>query len=827
MVYPDNYELKVGFDRIRKITSDLCLSEMGRENCSQIVFSSSPEEVERRAGEVWEFQKILKLEDDFPIDNYYDLRPCLKKIRVEGAYPETSELYDLKRSLHTIKGIYNFIKNRNAEKDEFPLVGSICSEIRLYPFVFDSIDRILSKDGTIKDNASPELGRIRSDLKRLTASVSRKLQSILKQSQTDGIVEQGTTIALRNGRGVIPVGVYDKNKLRGLVHDHSATGKTVFIEPEEVVALNNQVAELEYSEKREIIKILVAFADLIRPYLDELLENYMILGTIDLVRARALLGNMINSVLPVLSSSREMEWTGAVHPLLFMTFENIGQRKVVPLDIHIDERDRIILISGPNAGGKSVCLKTVGLLQYMFQCGYTVPVSEGSLFMIFDDLFIDIGDEQSIDNDLSTYSSHLVNMKHFLKNSGTGSLVLIDEFGTGTEPMLGGAIAEAILSELNTNGVYGVITTHYTNLKHFASSAPGIVNGAMMFDSHRMEPLFRLDIGKPGSSFAFEIAKRIGLPDKVLEKASESIGEEHINFDRHLKDILRDKRYWEKRRDNIRRQGRKLDDLIADYENGVAELKKERKEILADAKEEAGKILSGANRVIENTIREIKESQAEKEKTREARKAIEEVKNDIGQESEEQLRIERKIKKLKEREKPIKREKHDSSKRPVREKEISKEISAGSFVLMEGSNSVGEVVRIKGKKATVIFGSVATTLPVEMLRHAGEDDIRRMRKGTERKAVLDWDDTMRRSRFKPEIDIRGKRADEALNIVRDLVDEAIVVSYPSVRILHGKGDGILRQIIREYLSTAPLVKTFRDENIEAGGSGITVVELDL
>ena len=484
---------------------------------------------------------------------------------------------------------------------------------------------------------------------------SRRLNSILKQAQADGIVDADTAASVRNGRGVIPVNTYDKRKIRGLIHDQSASGKTVFIEPDEIVEINNEIVELEYEERREIVRILTSFADDIRPYIDDLLASNDFLGEIDFIRAKAILGNQLGSIKPAISSFQGIFWRNAVHPLLNIAFRKLKGRKVIPLDIVLEEKNRIVLISGPNAGGKSVCLKTVGLLQYMMQCGLTIPVGEGSESGIFNDIFIDIGDEQSIENDLSTYSSHLISMKYFVKNASDRSLILIDEFGTGTEPMLGGSIAEAILGEFNKSGSYGVITTHYTNLKHFASLTDGIINGAMLFDNNLMQPLFQLSIGKPGSSFAFEIARKIGLPEEILKIASEKAGIKNINYDRNLKDIARDKRYWETKRQNIRQHEKRLEELMEQYEKEISGAKNLRKEIISKAKTEAESMLSETNRMIENTIRQIKESQAEKEKTKEARLKLDEFRQTVAEEvkpvdtaSEEKvIRLTRKVKKLK------------------------------------------------------------------------------------------------------------------------------------------------------------------------------------
>ncbi len=830
MTYPDEFEVKVGFDRIREKIYDLCLSQQGREKTASISFSTDQGAINEKLSQTAEFQKILELEEEFPLDHFYDLRPTLQKMKIDGSYPDISELYDMKRSLITLRNIHSFF-NHEEHAESYPELHRLIRGIKVYPYVIESISRIMSKEGTIKDNASSELSGIRSDLKKSGALVSKRMQAILKQAQNDGIVEKGTSVAIRNGRGVIPVNVYDKNKIKGLVHDQSASGKTVYIEPAEIVNLNNQIIELEYAEKREIIKILVDFADRIRPYIDDLLLSYDVLGDIDLVRAKAILGRRLGSIKPLVHDSSVIKWSQAIHPLLYLAFEDIPGREVVPLDIELGETSRIVVISGPNAGGKSVCLTTVGLLQYMIQCGFTVPVEQGSEFGIFSKLFINIGDEQSIENDLSTYSSHLMNMKYFLKNADNQTLILIDEFGTGTEPVIGGALAESMLGELNSIRVFGVITTHYTNLKHFASAEEGIVNGAMMFDNHKMEPLFKLDIGKPGSSFAFEIARRIGLPEEILEIASKKAGREHIDFDRHLKDVLRDKRYWDRKRQNIRIESKKLEDLVISYEKEIAGLKSERKEIIKRAREEAEALLAAANKTVEKTIKEIREAQAEKERTKKSRERIDKLKEGIKNTAEgEDKKIEEKRKKLREKQKkvrlPVNEDSEKSDSGAVYEK-AEGPLKTGDKVVMEGSDRVGEVISTEKNKLSIAFGNIITSVDYSKVRRASAREIDSAGIKPSSSADLNWDITKRRVSFSPDKDVRGLRAEEALNTVREFIDEAIMVQYPVLRILHGKGDGILRQVIREYLSTVDLVKDYYDEHIEAGGSGITIVELDL
>lgn len=830
MIYPDEFEVKVGFDRIREKIYGLCLSQQGREKAAAFLFSTDKAVITDKLSQTDEFQKILELEHEFPIDYFYDLRPGLQKMKVEGSCPEINEVFDLKRSLNTLKSIYGFFSDKEHAKS-YPELHRLSRGIKAYPFVIDSINRIMSKEGTIKDNASPELSGIRTELRKNGTLISKRMQSILRQAQNDGIVDKDTALAVRNGRGVIPVSVYDKNKLRGLVHDQSASGKTVYIEPSEIVELNNEIKELEYAEKREIIKILIDFADRIRPYIDDLLTSYDILGEIDQIRAKALLGIKLGSIKPVLHDKPALKWSEAVHPLLFLTFEDLSGREVIPLDIELNEQARILVISGPNAGGKSVCLTTAGLLQYMLQCGLTVPVKQGSEFGIFSKLFINIGDEQSIDNDLSTYSSHLLNMKYFLKNADNRTLILIDEFGTGTEPIIGGAIAESILGELNSRKAFGIITTHYTNLKHFASAEEGIMNGAMMFDNHRMEPLFRLTIGEPGSSFAFEIARRIGLPEQILDIASKKTGEDHINFDKHLKDVLRDKRYWDRKRQNIRIESKKLEDLINSYEKEIKTLKSERKAIIKRAREEAEDLLVETNRTIEKTIKEIKEAQAEKERTKALRKNLEKLKEETEHLSEvEDKQIADKKKKLIEKKKKVRLPiiKDREEKNSLQGKDTGTgPLKAGEKVIMEGSDRVGEVILTDRNKVSIAFGNIITTVDYSKVRRASVREITSSGIKSSSPANLDWDITRRRASFSPDRDLRGLRAEEALNSVREFIDEAIMVQYPTLRVLHGKGDGILRQVIRDYLSTVDLVKDYYDEHVEAGGSGITIIELDV
>ncbi|MDY6802138.1 MAG: Smr/MutS family protein [Bacteroidota bacterium] len=825
MLYPENFENKIGFDRIREMLKGGCLCNLGRNRVDKIRFSKNYTFIQTLVSQVDEFKQIMAMEEDFPLNHFFDVTDAIKKIRVEGTYLLPEELFGLKRSLETIRAILNFFKTRK-DDEKYPYLQRLTENVKLYPFIFERIDGIITKDGKIKDNASPDLGAIRKEISHKERTVSKRLHAILKEAQKSGIVEPDISLSIRDGRATIPVDASHKRKIKGLILDESATGKTAYIEPTEIVELNNDIRELYYAEKREIIKILTSFTNDVRPYSNDLLLAYEFMGTIDFIRSKALLANKLNGIKPVFVNRPYLQWKQAIHPLLFLSFQD-ENRKVVPLDIELNnDNQRILLISGPNAGGKSVCLQTVGLLQYMFQCGLLVPMHENSEIGIFQHLFINIGDDQSIENDLSTYSSHLMNMKYFIKSANQKTLLLIDEFGSGTEPMLGGAIAESILDTLNQKKVFGVITTHYTNLKHFASSAHGIENGAMLFDTDKIQPLFKLSIGEPGSSFAFEIARKIGLPEDILQSATAKIGKGHINFDKNLKDIIRDKRYWESKRESVRKSEKKLEQLIANYSSELEDAEKLRKEVLKKAKEDAQQMLDGVNKRIENTIREIRESQAEKEKTKKARKQLADYKEQIENiDSTEEEKIQRKIEKLKNREKRKK-----ESTKPVKEnqKEESKPdiFEKGDKVRLHGQETAGEVLDVNGQSIMVAFGNMITTLDKKRLEKISEKQYQQMAGSDGQASSPKWDFGEKRLNFKPEIDVRGKRADEALQAVRDFIDEALVINIGTVKILHGKGDGILRQLIRQYLETVDLVKSFHDESVQFGGSGITIVEFE-
>ncbi len=825
MLYPESFEKKIGFDKIREMIKGNCLCNLGKHSANKMRFSDSYKFINNLINQVEEFRQIILMEDNFPVNHFFDTTECLKRISVIGTFIQTDELFNVKRSLETIKAIISFFKSRK-EDNKYPYLQNVVSGVKVHSFILERIDKIITGQGRIKDNASSELQNIRGEIRSKERSINKQLQSILKAAQKDGFVASDVSLVMREGRSVIPVDSSNKRKISGIVVDESTTGRTSYVEPIEIVDLNNLLKELAYSERREIVKILTEFTDDIRPYIDDLLYSYRFLGTIDFIRAKAKVAIKLNSIKPIFNNQASFNWQKAVHPLLYNSFKK-EKREVVPLDIQINTNNqRILLISGPNAGGKSVCLQTVGLLQYMFQCGMLVSMSENSEIGLFKNLFIDIGDDQSIENDLSTYSSHLYNMKYFIKNADKNTLLLIDEFGTGTEPMLGGAIAESILDSLNKKNAKGVITTHYTNLKHFASSENGIENGAMLFDTDKINPLFKLSIGEPGSSFAFEIARKIGLPENILQNATSKIGKEHIDFDKNLKDIIRDKRYWATKREKIRKEEKRLDELVDNYKTELDSANKTRKEIIKKAKEEANDLLLGVNKKIENTIKDIRDNQANKEKTKSLRKELEIEKSKlVNLQDIDDEKVLKKIEKIKNRKNKGKKSSHENE-IVKKTKKIDTVISMGDKVIIIGQNSVGEVLEINDKNYTVAFGNMRTTIKKQKVEKISNTRYNQLNKQEKNNYSENWDFGEKRINFKPEIDVRGKRAEEALQKVKDFIDDAIVINVSTVKILHGKGDGILRQLIREYLETVDMVKGFKDEQVQFGGSGITIVEFE-
>ena len=852
MIYPNNYEQKIGFDEIRRILKGHCQSSLGQEKVDEITFSDDANMVNEQMAQVREMRRLMQATEKPEMNYFFDVRESVARLRMENTHIEEDELFDLRRSLETIGIIVTFLNKNNGddERPEFlyPALHRMAEDVQTFPAIIRRIDSILDKFGKIKDSASMTLAGIRHEIEQTAGSISRTLYTILHSAQRDGLVAQDVAPTLRDGRLMIPVAPGLKRKIKGIVHDESATGKTVFIEPAEVVEANNKVRELEAAERREIIRILTVFSDELRPHVQEVLDSYRFLAEIDLVHAKAEMAEQMQAFEPEVKAEPTMDWIRAIHPLLQRSLAK-QDKKVVPLDIMLVKDKRLLIISGPNAGGKSVCLKTVGLLQYMMQCGLSIPIGDRSTVGVFQNIMIDIGDEQSIADDLSTYSSHLLNMKNMMKQANNRTLLLIDEFGGGTEPTIGGAIAEAVLKQFWKKEAFGVITTHYQNLKHFAEDHPGVINGAMLYDRHQMQALFLLSIGQPGSSFAIEIARKTGIPEEVISDASEIVGSDYIQSDKYLQDIVRDKRYWEGKRQTIHQHEKSLEGHIQRYETNLEEIERERKAILNRAKQQAEELLAEANRRIENAIREIKEAQAEKEQTRLIREELQEfreqVKNDDtrGLMSEEdfakrlQKMEERKARKEKRKAEKGEQQRATSEKLAARAKanlnDANRPLEKGDSVRIKGTNSVGEIESIQGKQATVVFGGLRSKVKLEQLERAAKaketaanpaDKHAHLAIQTSHVTRATMED--RRQNFHQDLDVRGMRGDEAIDTVMHFIDDAILIGLSRVRILHGTGTGILRQLIRQYLNTVPNVKKAKDEHVQFGGAGITVVDLE-
>ena len=837
MIYPDNFEIKIGFNEIRTHLKSFCLGTLGKENVDNMVYSDDASVVTEWLCQTREFRKLQECADDFPLQYFFDMREAVSRVRIEGTHLEEPELFDLRRSLNTIACIVRYLNGSDGEGNyDYPALHRVTEDIRVFPELVVRIDQIVDKFGNIKDTASPALADIRRELSRAEGSVSRTLYNILHAAQSEGLIDKDVTPTMRDGRLVVPVAPGMKRRIKGIVHDESSSGKTVFVEPAEVVEANNRIRELEAEERREIIRILTDFTNTIRPFAKDIVASYRLLADVDFIRAKAEFAKLVNGIEPDIADGPVVDWISARHPLLWLSLGKQG-KKVVPLDIMLTPDSRILIISGPNAGGKSVCLKTVGLLQYMLQCGLSVPVGERSHLGVFKNIMIDIGDEQSIENDLSTYSSHLLNMKNMMQRANDRTLLLIDEFGTGTEPQIGGAIAEAVLNQFVKKSSYGVITTHYQNLKHYADSHPGIANGAMLYDRQGMKPLFQLAIGQPGSSFAVEIARKTGLPEEVIREASDIVGSDYIQSDKYLQDIVRDKRYWERKRQNIHQREKDLEKIVEKYEADIKELAQKRKEILRQAKEQAEELLRESNKNIENTIREIRECQAQKEETKRLREELNAFKADVGEidtKSTDEL-IEKKMRQIMERKERREKRKHEKKTSAALKPSVQPSVqpkaeadkmpfNTGDTVRMKGLTSVGTVEKVDGKTATVVFGGIRTKVATSRLEHTEKPVATAAQQAfavsRETRSVID----NRKLNFRQDLDVRGMRGDEALDAVTHFIDDAILVGMPRVRILHGKGNGILRNLIRQYLSTVPNVISCKDEHVQFGGAGITVVD---
>ncbi|MBQ2243178.1 MAG: Smr/MutS family protein [Bacteroidales bacterium] len=841
MIHPEKIEPKIGFDKIREMISAKCGTEYGRHRVEEEAFSTNRKEIEHRLSLTDEMRLIQIFESSFPDSGFIDCIPFLIPLQAGYSHIDTISLAKLRDTLETLRKILNFFKNTG--EGEYPCLKKMSETIFTFPEVSRRIDTILDRFGEVRDNASDALFEIRRSIREKEGTISRRIQAILRKAQEDGVAEEDASVSVRDGRMLIPVAVGNKKKIPGFVYDESASGKTAFVEPMEIVELNNQVRELHFAEQREIVRILTEFTEFLRPYLPEIIASAEYMGELDFISAKAMVASRFAAGKPVISVSGEVRLQRARHPLLEENLKREG-KKIVPLDLQLNPDKRILLISGPNAGGKSVCLKTVGLLQYMMQWGMLITTAESSELPVFKDIFIDIGDNQSIENDLSTYSSHLLNMKNILDEAGDRSLVLIDEFGSGTEPAAGGAIAEEILSELERRGCYGVITTHYTNLKFYAGNSTGVINGAMLFDVQKIEPLFKLEMGLPGNSFAFELARKMGLPESIVHGAEERAGSDFVTIERNLRKIARNKKQLEERLAKIKSTDKTLENITEKYEKELGDIKSVRKGIIEEAKREAQEILAQANKKIEATIKEIKESQAEKEKTKVARKSLTLFQEELtsGAKSKTDEDIDRKMAQIIERKKRQQERKEQREKKrggqdsaaeakevikEVQEQKEAAQIVVGGKVKVKGSELVGEVVKVSGKSISVAIGEIITKMSIDKVEGISGKQYKDHFKPAERKSVYSGSSiSERRLNFNPNIDIRGKRLDEAIEIVTRFIDDAIMVDMGQVSILHGKGNGVLREEIRKYLKITPGVKSFRDEHIERGGTGITIVELD-
>lgn len=856
--YPDNFERKIGFDEVRTLLKGRCISSLGTEWVdNRVQFLTAYADVRQALDEVSEMRQFLEADADDVELNFFDVREALLRIRPERTHMEELEFFDLKRSLQTVIDFLQAIHyesqdeatddedDEEKEPSPYPALCRMADGVQSFPQIVRRIDDVLNKYGKVKDTASPELLTIRHTLEQTSRSISHSLRSLIIEAQNDGLIDRDVTPTLRDGRLVIPVAPSLKRKIKGIVHDESASGKTVFIEPTAVVEANNRIRELRAAEQREVIRILQELTLTVRPHIKEILASQQLLGHVDYLRALCAFSDAFEAIVPRLVKQPTVNWLEAVHPLLQQSLKRHG-RTMNPLNITLPRGKNILLISGPNAGGKSVCLKTAGLLQYMLQCGMPVPVSEDSTAGLFSSIFIDIGDDQSLSDDLSTYSSHLLNMKEMMRRADSHSLLLIDEFGGGTEPQIGGALAEAILGRFVESGTMGIITTHYQNLKHFAQDAPTVVNGAMLYDRQQMQPLFVLQVGNPGSSFAIEIARKIGLPEDVIDRAREIVGQDYVLSDKYLLDIVRDKTYWENKRKNIHQREKHLEETIARYEHDVETLHEERKSVIRQAKNEAENLLQTANAKIENTIRSIREAQAEKERTQEVRREFEDFKAEVKADPKEEERIARKMESIRRRQE---RKRNGEGKKKTAPSPTLPQTGAGAvanvaspdggrmegaitfhtgdYVRMKGQQTVGRIESISGKQAKVVFGMIHTVLPFSRLEPATKpkaDTVSKVSTFVSREtrdAVYE-----KKLHFKPEIDLRGMRADEALPATAYFIDDAILLEQSRVRILHGTGTGALRELVRNYLATVTGVRRYHDEDVRFGGAGITVVELE-
>lgn len=823
MIFPQDFESKIGFDTIRNLLESYCSSELGREEVRNMHFSSTHSDITHKLQCVDEMMQIKSQALPMPAIGPLDILPALLSIKSQHSYMTEQNLLKLGHMLQNFSEIQNFFaseRNLDTNIPNYPNLDSIISNLLTFPSIVKIINDAVNKFGEVKDTASPALYDIRQDIKKAQGSMHRAMRRVLDNAVAKGLVDKDTSPSIRDGRLVIPVNAADKRQISGIVQDESASGKTVFIEPSEVVEAANHLRELQIEERREIVAVLIGIADIIRPSIEDMVSSCNIIGMLDFIVAKSLLAIDLNAHLPHINEKPELEWYHAEHPSLILSLRS-SNRKVVPLNITLSSKNRILIISGPNAGGKSVCLKTVAAVQYMMQCGLMPTIADNSHMGIFKNIFIDIGDEQSFENDLSTYSSHLKNMRFFLKNSNKNSLLLADEMGSGTEPLIGGAIAQAILNQLGHTCCYGIVTTHYQNLKTFADNTPGFINGAMLYDRARLEPTFQLSIGNAGSSFAIDIANKMGLPKEVIEDAKKIVGEDYINLDKYLSEIARDRKYWANKRQNIKEKENKLDSILSDYEDLAGNLTAQRKLIISEARKEAQEILKSANAKIERTILEIRKVQAEKEKTKLLRKELNEFVKDNSRVEENSI-VPKQIRNLKHKS----RKNKELEKIPVAPTIADRPFEVGDYVLLDSNTQPGKILSIDGKKAEVAFGALRSFVDISRIKLTKKPKTAPLLTDFGLSSTTYDDSRERQLKFKNEIDVRGMRADEAIQAVTYFIDDAIQFNASKVRILHGTGHGILKTLIRQQLKANPNIRYFGDEDIRLGGAGITVVEIE-
>ncbi len=814
-------ESKLGFDKIRRIISDRCLTDYAAARVAEEGFSTDRGTIEARLALTDEMRLIMMFEESFPTTGYIDAIPFLEPLQKAGSSIDLLSLGKLKTATDTTRRLLHFFSN--VKDGIYPRLKKMASRINSFPEVQRRIEGIIDRYGDIKDSASDTLLEIRSAIRSKEASLSKRAGAVLRKAQEDGIADSDASVSVRDGKFLIPVNSSAKRKLPGFVYDESASGKTSFIEPAEIVEIENELNALRFDEEREIRKILFEFTEFLRPYIPELLSGAEFLGEVDFLMAKAQTALDFIAGVPVISDEGSISLRKARHPLLERALHSEG-RNMTPLSISLTPQKRILLISGPNAGGKSVCLKTAGLLQYMFQWGMLVPTSETSEMMLFDRIFVSIGDNQNIESDLSTYSSFLSDMRDMLAEADSRTLVLIDEFGSGTEPAAGGAIAEAILSEIDRRGVYGIITTHYTNLKLYASGAEtSVINGAMLYDSSRIEPLFKLEIGLPGNSFAFELARKMRLPESIVKDAESRAGEEFVGIERNLRKIARNRRALDEKLQKVKNSDRALTGLTEQYRKELEDIKSLRESIISDAMQEAEQIVKGAGRQVEKTIRDIREAQAEKTRTKEARGELQGFLGALEsrKQKEEQGRedyIDRKLASLEKR-----RRKQEGA--PAKEVKAAP-LKVGEKVRVKDNGLVGEVARISNKSVTVIVGNISSTMSPERVERISSNEFREASRQEFKPAEQKVDSavTERRLKFSPELDVRGERLSDALDIVTHYIDDAVMLNIGTVRIIHGKGSGVLREEIQKYLRTIPGLSV-SDEDVRGGGTGVTIVRL--